>query len=474
MSLRIACLFCLTVFSQVSVLANSDQMTLFTNFKLIDGTGGQTATKEQCVLTFKGKISQVAHCSEIPMVPEAEIVDLNGKYLLPGFIDTHVHAAWGPLTTDLTGQIPVMTLTYDADISAQILSVLPQYGITTIRNPAAPTEQGVELRDSVAARALFGPEIVTAGAVIDQIVSPGLVETARTPEEIRAVIDAQVAAGVDFVKLYAALPPKLVHAAVKHAKKLQIQTVGHLFLTDWRQAAEYGIDGIVHAMPSSSTLLPEDVRHKYMTSITGSQFLYQWFEYVDLQGEEIKQAISSMAHNSVHHDPTLVAVEGLFFGNQTAVNDHPKLDLLPDRVRADWDMPGGLLHSWSDSDFDRAQLVWPQVLELVALMHKAGVLLTAGSDTVNPNVIPGHSFHRELELLVEAGIPTNDVIRIATLNGAIAMQRTDLGAIEAGRQADFVILDKNPLVDIRNTRSILAVYQDGQLIVNQGEILWKP
>ena len=144
---------------------------------------------------------------------------------------------------------------------------------------------------------------------------------------------------------------------------------------------------------------------------------------------------------------------------------HPLLELLPERVRTDWHIPGGLTAGWSEGDFARAQAVWPKVLELVKRLHDAGVVLTAGTDTVNPNVIPGDGFHRELELLVSAGISPNEVIRIATLNGATAAGREkDLGSIEPGKKADLVVLSANPLDDIRHTRKIEAVYKNGTLI----------
>jgi len=97
-------------------------------------------------------------------------------------------------------------------------------------------------------------------------------------------------------------------------------------------------------------------------------------------------------------------------------------------------------------------------------MHDAGVMLTAGTDTVNPNVAPGDGFHRELELLVSAGISPAQVIRIATLNGATAIgKQGELGSIAPGKRANLVILSENPLLDIRNSRTITRVYKDGDL-----------
>jgi len=450
-------------FAGSSVEANDHNVKVFKNASLIDGTGNGVISNS-CVEVELDVITKVASCEDFVVQAGAQVIDLEDKYLLPGFIDTHVHAAWGPLEIDTSSQVPVMSLEYDDKISRQLLSALPGYGITTIRNPAAPTQDGVALRNAVAAGFVYGPEIITAGAVIDQIVSPDLVATARTEEEIASVVAQQVEAGVDFIKLYASLPPNLIEAAIKKADELGVQTVGHLFFTDWRQAAELGIDGIVHAMPSSASLLPAARQGEYLAGITGSQFLYQWFEYVDFESSEMEDAFTAMAYHGVNHDPTLVAVEGLFFGNEPRITNHSLLDLVPQRVRDDWHVPGGLIEGWDDTDFIRAQMVWPKVLELVKRMHDAGIMLTAGTDTANPNVIPGDGYHRELELLVIAGIATRDVIRIATLNGAVAIGRSDtLGSIEPGKQADLVVISKNPLEDITNTREIISVYKKGKL-----------
>ena len=102
---------------------------------------------------------------------------------------------------------------------------------------------------------------------------------------------------------------------------------------------------------------------------------------------------------------------------------------------------------------------------MVGVMHERGVFLTAGSDVGMPWVTPGVSFHRELELLAESGIPAIDVLTIATTNGAKAMGLADkTGAVEVGKDADLVLLRENPLENISNTRSIERVLVDGRVL----------
>ena len=112
--------------------------------------------------------------------------------------------------------------------------------------------------------------------------------------------------------------------------------------------------------------------------------------------------------------------------------------------------------------------MFPSILEFVGLLHETGVTLTAGSDLMNPWMTPGVSLHRELELLVQAGIPPATVLTIATRNAAVALDRaSDFGTLEVGKMADIVVLTADPLLDISNTRQIEWVLKNGDLFAQQ-------
>ncbi len=118
---------------------------------------------------------------------------------------------------------------------------------------------------------------------------------------------------------------------------------------------------------------------------------------------------------------------------------------------------------WTAEDFKRAKAQWPKLLNLTRLLYQKGVLITAGSDFPNPWVLPGLGFHSELELLNDAGIPPLEVIKIATWNGATALGiQSVTGSIKRGKQADLVVLNENPLKDIKNTRQIHLVFKRGK------------
>lgn len=453
----------LLLLALLAELANAAPIAL-ENATFIDVREG-VAKPGYTLLIDQERIAAAGPSGTISIPDNAIRQNLQGRFLLPGFIDTHVHSVWGRIKVETIEGNPVMQLDIEPEISRRMIEPLPRFGITSMRNPGAHAQTAVAQRAAIAKGEIDAPRLFSAGDVIDLAGAPGLVVGATTPEAMRAEVARQAELGVDFIKLYASLDSTLLKVGVDAAHEHGLPAIGHLLATDWGSAAELGIDDIVHAMPSSPAMLPAESRQKYLGGITGSQFLYQWFEYVDFDAPEMQSVVDSMARNSVRHDPTLVAVEGLFFGNKPEVVSHPRMDLVPDAVREDWSGTAGVNAAWSEEDFHRAQAVWPRVLELVARLHAAGVELTAGTDLVNPNVIPGVSFHRELELMSDAGIPAVDILRIATLNGARALGReSELGTLEVGKLADIVVLAANPLDDIHNTQRIEAVYMAGRKI----------
>ncbi len=160
---------------------------------------------------------------------------------------------------------------FDARVGRDFARELLQWGVTTVRNPAGPTDvKRSPFATRFAAASYPGPRILTAGEVIDQMPFEGLAATVRSVEDVRAEVNRQADAGVDFIKLYAGLTPPLVKAGIDAAHARGLQAVGHLWLTDWKTAADLGIDGIVHALPLSDRQLPESARATYMKGIVGT------------------------------------------------------------------------------------------------------------------------------------------------------------------------------------------------------------
>ncbi len=417
---------------------------------VIDGLGNAPAA-DQCVLICEGEIRAVGPDGSVEIPRGVKEVPLAGRYVMPGMIDMHAHVT--VLRFDDRATIDQMA-------SEQALRTLLAFGITTVRNPAAPAAEGVALREAVASGEIIGPRILTAGDALDTGDRPfGPFTAVPDVAALRSEVDRQAGLGVDYVKLYAALPPELVSAAIEASHAHGVEVIGHLQRTTWTEAARLGIDHLTHSAPWSAAYLPQAARADYAGTLRDRM---TWLESIDPDGEEITGMIAALAETGVSLDPTLIAMRTRFLGDEARHREHPELQLAPPSVRESWQRATFTDH-WSSEDYDRGRAVWPSLLELTHRLWEGGVLMTVGSDFPNPWIIPGVGFHEELQLLGEAGIPPLEVLRMATHNGARALGlETEIGSIEPGRRADLVVLTADPVAHLRNTRAIDLVLQAGK------------
>ncbi len=414
---------------------NNDTISVLAGPTLIDGTGDPP--KPNAVIIINGnKIVAVTNETEYRdqyyysltnnETTRVNILNLTGKYVIPGLFDMHAHVAG------------VRKNSYNQNFSENALEMLLDYGVTTIRNPAGPTDQSIALKHNVSEGNIEGPEIFTAGVLLNgpQIAIPFVETQISTEEEAREEVRHQAEAGVDFVKLYVGLPPNLVKAAIDEAHSLGIRVIGHLYMTSWTDAANLGIDALTHGVPVNPSLLPSgDKREQFLENGGGPFEHFLWLDLVDLNSTEIKEMINALVENDIPVDPTLSIYEAMLKEDD-----------------------GGFSNPQN-------QLRWAKVLQLTKMMYDNGVQILSGSDIPNFGLIPGASLHNELELLVEAGIKPLEVIKIATKNGATALDIDDrVGTIQPNKQADLIILSSNPLQDISNTKKIEAVIADGRLV----------
>jgi imidazolonepropionase-like amidohydrolase len=425
---------------------------------LIDGTDRPPRPNATVVLQG-GWISAVVTGTRVPIPRGARVVDLTGKYLLPGFIEMHGHLAIAAWEIDSSGPQRVLRYPYDEEATQELTRSQLAFGITTVRNPAAPTAEGVSLRDRVRSGVLIGPRIFTSGAPLDRAPGNAAVDRVTTEAEVRAAVGRQAAAGADFIKLYSSLDSALTRAGIDEAHRLGLPAVAHLWLTSWTDAAEAGIDGITHIIVSNQQLLPEARRAEYQRSIRGGQFMYDWFKHADFDGPEITSMLDAMVRHRVTVDPTIVAFEWTVWQHDSTFYPRESRRYTPPSFATKIEA-FMRLGRWTDEDLESARAQLPRMQELARRLYQAGVPLTVGTDAANPWM-----YHRELELLAGAGIPNAEVLKMATRNGAIALRRTsEFGTVEPGKRADLVVLDADPIADIRNTRRIGWVVLDGRMV----------
>src|SRR5215211_1111126 len=414
---------------------NNDTISVLVGPTLIDGTGGPP--KPDAVIIINGnKIVAVTNETEYHdqyyslinnESATVNILNLTGKYVIPGLFDMHAHVAG------------VRKNSYNQNFSENALEMLLDYGVTTIRSPAGPTNESIALKHNVSKGNIEGPEIFTAGVLLNspQIAIPFVEKQISTEEQAREEVRHQAEAGVDFIKLYVGLPPNLVKAAIDEAHSLGIRVIGHLYMTSWTDAANLGIDALAHGVPVNPFLLPSgDRREQFLENGGGPFDHFLWLDLVDLNSMEIKEMIHALVENDIPVDPTLSIYEAMLTDD-----------------------------GYDDDGFSNPQnqLRWAKVLQLTKMMYDNGVQILSGTDIPNFGLIPGASLHNELELLAEAGIKPLEVIEIATNNGAKALGIDDIvGTIQAEKQADMIVLSANPVENISNTKKIEAVIVDGR------------
>jgi imidazolonepropionase-like amidohydrolase len=413
---------------------NNDTILVLAGPTLIDGTGDPP--KPNAVIIINGnRIVAVTNETEYHdhyyslinnEITKVNVLNLTGKYIIPGLFDMHAHVAG------------VRKNSYNQNLSENMLAMLLDYGVTTIRNPGGPTNQSIALKHNISQGDIQGPTIFTAGALLNgpQTPIPFVERQISSEEEAREEVRNQAAAGVDYIKLYVGLPPNLVKAAIDEAHTQGIKVIGHLYMTSWTDAANFGIDALTHGVPVSPFLLSADdgKREKFYENGGGPFDHFLWLDLVDLNSTEVEEMINALVKNDIPVDPTLGIYEAM-------LEDHGH---------------GGL----SDP---QDKLRWAKVLQLTKIMYDNGVQILSGSDIPNFGLVPGASLHHELELLAEAGIRPLEVIEIATNNGAKALDIDDIsGTIQPEKQADMIVLSANPIQNISNTKGIEAVMVDGR------------
>jgi imidazolonepropionase-like amidohydrolase len=421
---------------------------LLDRISLIDGEGGMPR-HDMSMLIVDGKIARIAASGDIKARPGWNVLRLPGRYVLPGLIDTHAHATFLRDPDRFSG--------HDRDVSERVLKILLAHGITTIRNPAAPEDEVVRLRERLNKGLTTGPQMLAAGRPIN-------FGQDRSAEDVRREVRRQAETGIDYIKVYANMPPILIRAAVDEAHAHKLKVIGHLQASTPKAAVDAGIDAITHAATWTTSLLPENKRTLYESrrrEVGAMRARMDWLEWLDGGSPEVLDSIRAVVESKTPLDPTLIAYATKFLGRDPRYRASPYLCIVPVEIRETWD---GWLDNWPKEAFVQGRKSWPRLLELVKRYHDAGALLTTGSDFPNPYVIPGAGLHDEMALLVESGIPAGEVVRIATRNGAEALGLLEqVGTLTEGKYADLIVLGADPTADIENIRRIEIVFQAGRI-----------
>ena len=438
---------------------------VYTNARLIDGLTDQP--QEGVSIVVEGeRITQVTG-GDAPAPAGAEVIDLTGKTVVPGLIDTHVHA----------------TL-----LDSESLPLFLAAGVTTARDVGGKLEKVKQLREDLKTGAKLGPRLFILGPLLDGVDQSmdynselgEILDSVPSVEAVPQKIGDLLKAGVDGVKLYFTLPPDTAKAIIRFVDK-RVPVTGHLGYTHSLDLINEGIDGLEHMWISPyNEFCALDMQFGQGASMMNPGFWTQitkGWEEADLQGEGAKTWFGAMVDKQVNMGTTLDLLWLAKFGTEAALKDPDRRYIPPMALgrqrsmaarigeRPDWDIHPGI--------FDPAQCVkaLEQHQEATRILHESGGLVVGGTDCGGlPYPPPGFALLREIELLAEA-LGAMDAIKAVTSVAARYLRQQDnVGSVAAGRYADFSILDGDPLRDVRELRSTTAVVRGG-VSYNPAELL---
>jgi imidazolonepropionase-like amidohydrolase len=382
------------------------------------------------------------------------IVDAHGRFLIPGLWDMHTHVFF-----DRTA----------ADGKDLILPLFVAFGITGVRDMGSALDPVLEARAAIAAHQWLGPRMVVFGPMLDGPKSSYKAAIAiTTPESGRQAVDMLHSRGVDFIKVQSGVPRDAYFAIAEETRRDHIEFEGHV--PDAIRASE-AIDagqrtfehliGIFEASsPDQNTYLTGSYGDKQGTKSVG-----KLLSTYDPARE--RQIVALIAQHHVWQCPTLYWERGQWLVDSIDYRKDPNLRFAAHSWQVQWPaMQKGIAGSLDTDPLATRERFVGHELGIVHRLQAAGVPFLAGTDTpAGVDLIPGISLHQELERFVAAGFTPLQALETATLNPALFLHRSaDLGAVEAGKLADLVLLDRNPLTDIRNTRSVSAVVLDGRYL----------
>jgi imidazolonepropionase-like amidohydrolase len=423
---------------------------VFTNATVLDMTGA-AAKSEMTVVVARGRITAAGKSSNVRIPKNARVVDAKGEYLIPGLWDMHVHIfnnSSRPGTNKKDWYFPLLIAN----------------GVTGVRDMWTDPDDLKLVRQwqrDIQAGDMLGPRIAPSSSIVDGVPThlPNMLGVS-TPEEARRAVRMLKDAGAGFIKVYWNLSPEAYYAIVDEAKKLGIPVAGHVpYSISAAAASDAGQKSIEHMTGVFDTCSTKEAELQKARELTPALAEEMW----RTQDEQKCLALfRRFAQNGTWHAPTIALHRMLAFLSDEDFKKDPRLRYIPSDTVQDWLKPA---REGESVDLETRKARFQKMLEYVGAMHRAGVRLLAGTDIGNPFLFPGFSLHDELELFVQAGLTPLEALKTATVNPAKYLGlSSSLGTIEKGKVADLVLLEANPLANIRNTQKIAAVVVNGSYI----------
>ncbi len=413
---------------------------------LIDGTGG-TPIPNAAIVIEGDRIRAVGTKGQISYPPNARIIQADGRTILPGLFDSHIHFRdWMP-------------------------PLFLHYGITTVADTANPTAWIIAQREALRHGYIKGPRMYVTGhrlggpipggrsGVVPNAINGSYRINVQTVEEARAEVRSLVAQGVDAIKVHDGLTPEMIQAVVEQAHELGMETVvGH----EWnaRDSALAGLKYIEHSQPIARAT----IRDPEKQNLANPEYFMEESLYDPLIELFLEQGVyvnvplwSARAFN-----PRASGWGWEQLGPELASD--PALAFVPAKERATWSTAAFNPRNLSSQVREQRIVGLRKVHAFLKKYAQAGGKFVAGSDSGDEDV-PGLWTHFEMQSLVDAGLTPMQAILSATKWPAELFHlEEELGTIEVGKKADVIVIAGDPLANIAATRNILWVVKDGQVV----------
>jgi imidazolonepropionase-like amidohydrolase len=403
------------------------------NVRVIDGSGAAPIENGRIVIEGE-RIARVGPAGAIAVPTGAETVDLSGRTVIPGLIDSHFH------------------IENDPKLALRQLS----HGVTAFRDPGQWDEKFDDLRRMIAADGIPGPRIFTTGPHIDgeSPAYPADSVVARDAEEARRHAELSVQQGASALKIYYRLPFASAKAVIDVCVARRIPCTAHLELLDARELIAAGLHGIEHVTSFGVSLLPRKEAEAYRQAVLKNNDArrdgrYRLFADADLDGPQAQALYTVLRARKPFLDPTLAVFErrppsptGVAQTSGTPPAEGTQPDLTPMRVAG-----------------------FAKMKQLTRRAAREGARVVVGGHTEVPFAGRGEAPWREMELLVESGFSPLEAITAATTTAAAFLYRgNQLGSLRAGFNADLVVLRGQPDRDVTSIRTVDRVMVGGRWI----------
>ena len=439
-----------------------------THVTVIDASG-EPPHRDSTVVIANSRITAVGPSSSLRIPRGTKIIDASGKFLIPGLADMHLH---------------LMGAGEPTGSREFILPLLIANGVTTVRDMGGSVALLKQLRQEIASGNRIGPQIFFTGPYLDgdpPYFQPSII-VRNAPDAVAAVQQLK-SDGVDFIKVQSRLQPAAYFAIADASRHAGMRHVGHVpDAISARAASEAGQSSIEHltGVLLACSTREDELRRRQLAAPSPYGSVNQSLERLRTWQQDLLDSHSekkaaplfqTFVANHTWQVPTFpLLIHLAFLTPETDLANDSRMRYVPANVRKIWDTGRREnLANQGTAEFQMRGELAKRSLQVFKHMHAAGVPVMAGTDTTAPNVFPGFALHEDLYYFVQAGLTPLEALQAATVKPAEFLGRAaEQGTIAPGKRADLVLLNANPLDDIRNTQKIDAVIVNGKLLNRRG------